>query len=411
MAAAATVALTLVVVALASRLSAFFLLAYLFIGLYAANLLWIRLAGTGIGVTRTFQKRSFLGEKSTVELVVENRNWVPIPWMNLQEQLPIELGHRDPLNIAIALPPRSQRTYTYELTAGQRGVYLLGPLDIAFGDVFGIYRQQRQVRAGQRKYVYPRIIPISELALPSSSPLGTQRSPIRLYEDPTRVAGVREYTPSDSPRLINWKASAARGQLLVRQLQPAVRHEVLLVVDLNPNDYSASWAQYASELSITGAASFANALIGQRQSVGLIVNGLDRNELLSRPQAQRAMRSRKLANPGTPVGQGRRHLMLVLEVLARSAMLPRGDLAEQVRAQISRLTFGSTIVLFSGGRTDHLPMLKRMQRSGHKVVVIYSDPENCQDAVARAEQIQLTAYAATDREDYANWGRRLRPAS
>ena len=42
------VALALVVVALASRLSDFFLLAYLFIGLYLANLAWIRLAGPGL---------------------------------------------------------------------------------------------------------------------------------------------------------------------------------------------------------------------------------------------------------------------------------------------------------------------------------------------------------------------------
>ena len=408
---AAVVALLLVVVALASRLSVFFLLAYLFIGLYVANLLWIRFAGPGLRMRREFAKRSFLGERSTVELVVENRNWLPIPWLSINEQIPIELGHKEALNLAVALPPRSERRYRYEITAGQRGVYLLGPLEITYGDVFGIHRRQRTLHEGQRKYVYPRIVPISDLGLPSTTPMGTERSAVRIYEDPTRVAGVREYSPADSPRLINWKASAARGQLLVRQLQPAVSHEVLLVVDLNPNDYSSGWAQYASELSITGAASFANTLVEHQQAVGLIVNGLDRNEELSRPVAQQAMRSRQLRNPGAPIGRGRRHLMVILEMLARSAMLPRADFSAKIRNQLSRLSFGSTIVLFSGGRTDHLPMLKRMQRQGHKVVSVYSDPENAIAAKAKASSVAITAYVATNREDYANWGRRLQPAS
>ena len=277
--------------------------------------------------------------------------------------------------------------------------------------MFGIYRRELRIRQGELKYVYPRVIPITQLGLPSSSPLGTERSQIRLYQDPTRVAGVREYSPSDSPRLINWKASAARGQLLVRQLQPAVSHEVLLIVDLNPNDYSSGWAKYSSELSITGAASLANALIDHRQAVGLIVNGLDRNEELSRPRAIQAMQTRTLQAPGVPIGRDRRHLMMILEMLARSAMLPRSDLSEQVRAQIAKLTFGSTIVLLAGGRSDHLPMLARIKRSGHNVLAIYSDPDHAKDAVQRAAQVSINARAITDREGYAGWQRHLRAAS
>ena len=98
-------------------------------------------------------------------------------------------------------------------------------------------------------------------------------------------------------------------------------------------------------------------------------------------------------------------------MLARSAMLPRADFSAQVRDHLARLSFGSTIVMFAGGRTDHLPMLKRMQRQGHKVMVVYSDPEHSAAAQAKASSVSINAYVATDREDYANWGRRLRPAS
>ena len=65
-----------------------------------------------------------------------------------------------------------------------------------------------------------QVVPVADLGLPSRSPFGHLKTQQRLYQDPSRTIGVRDYVPGDSVRTINWKTSAATGSLKVRKLEP-----------------------------------------------------------------------------------------------------------------------------------------------------------------------------------------------
>jgi hypothetical protein len=54
--------------------------------------------------------------------------------------------------------------------------------------------------------VYPRLIPFKELGIPSFYPAGDERTESRLFPDPTRTVGVRDYRPGDPLKAIHWKA-------------------------------------------------------------------------------------------------------------------------------------------------------------------------------------------------------------
>jgi len=41
---------------------------------------------------REFNQRAFLGEKVDISLEIYNRNWLPVPWLELRENLPVELA-------------------------------------------------------------------------------------------------------------------------------------------------------------------------------------------------------------------------------------------------------------------------------------------------------------------------------
>ncbi len=79
----------------------------------------------------------------------------------------------------------------------------------------------------------------------------------------------------DSQRRIHWKASAHEDRLLVKKFQPAISLNVAIVLDLNRQAYPISGAIGSSEWAIIVAASLASHVVGQRQPVGLITNGLD----------------------------------------------------------------------------------------------------------------------------------------
>jgi uncharacterized protein (DUF58 family) len=121
---------------------------------------------------------------------------------------------------------------TYDLHCQRRGVYPIGPLQLTSGDVFGFAAVQSRGEAMQYLTVYPRIIPLVGLALPSRLPFGVLASPQRLFEDPARLRGVRPYQAGDSQRRIHWKASAHSDSLLVKQLAPAISLESTILLNL-----------------------------------------------------------------------------------------------------------------------------------------------------------------------------------
>ena len=67
-------------------------LVYFLVGTYALSRWWSRQALKTVEYGRAFQHRAFLYEKVPVQLEVVNRHWLPVPWLQLTETLPLELS-------------------------------------------------------------------------------------------------------------------------------------------------------------------------------------------------------------------------------------------------------------------------------------------------------------------------------
>ncbi len=390
----------LLVTAFLTGIGVFYLLFYLVLGIHLLGWFWIRTIRRGLSVERNLLDRVFIGETIPVTVRVHNRSLLPVPWISLWESLPRELSSQGVLKRVTSLAPRSETAVEYELTARRRGYYPVGPIDLQYGDVFGFRQEYLWHEEPTMVIVYPTVVPISRLGLPSTTPLGTEKSSRILYQDPSRVIGAREYQPSDSPRMINWKVSAARGELFVRQVEPAVSHEVLILLDLSPAGYSQRWINYSSELSVTVAASFAAHLIEKRQSVGLAVNGIDQvatgGQMLS-PALVDLFRAER--SPFVAVGRGRRHLMLILELLARVGLLTGADMQRLLHHEAARLPWGSTLVVVTG-KSDPtlLATLQGRRRAGHNVLAVFTDTDESRNSVAAARAAGIAARSITDRE-------------
>src|SRR5205814_6712043 len=122
--------------------------------------------------------------------------------------------------------------------------------------------------------VYPKVVPIAALGLPSRFPLGEERSPNRLFSDPHRVAGIRPYVQGDSVRRVHWKATARTGTVQVKTYDPSATLRVMLF--LNVDTMPMAWFGIRVdllELAICATASVAAHLTHERYQVGLVANG------------------------------------------------------------------------------------------------------------------------------------------
>jgi hypothetical protein len=345
-------------------------LAYFLLAIFLFVRWWMQRVPAVLSYQRLHETHLFFDELATVTLEVRNRSAIPIPWLQYSERLPLRLGYTTPHVGAAYIPAHGVRKLHYKLRGSRRGLYALGPLTLSYGDIFGFEDRILRGTGTDRLIVYPKIVPLEQLLLPSRTPLGALRSRNPLSEDPSRVIGVRDYQRGDSIRRIHWPATARYGQLQVKKLEPAMTLQTVLLLDLHPESYDSQLTDQFQELAIVAAASFANRLIDMRQAVGLICNGVDSG-------GDEGMRSEgdEDTKNGTPVivpaGRGRGHAIRVLEALARvesSAQLPLTDLLQR---HGHGLGWGTTAVVITGGLTPALaPALARLKRDGYTVLLL-----------------------------------------
>ena len=224
----------LVIIASMFRISFYYFIAYFLGFVVLLAWLWVRHLSRRITLRREFAGHAFQGEKVTIKLQLANRSRLPLPWLKVEDRLPQPLTTTDAFRSVVTLGPRLSRTVTYELVAKTRGYFPIGPAQLYFGDVFGFFERMLSTQTPHYLTVYPKIIPLADLDLPSRSPFGQFRTNEIIYEDPSRVAGVRDYLRGDSWRRINWRATATLGRLQVKKYEPAITLDTMLFLNLNP---------------------------------------------------------------------------------------------------------------------------------------------------------------------------------
>ena len=374
-------------------------LIYLVVGAFAAGIWWSRQALAQVAAKRRFPPHAFLGEGIKIDLHVQNKGWLPVPWLELRETLPVALAGPNSFQSVIHLGPRAAAKFEYSLEARKRGYYPIGPLFLSTGDILGLsdsLQAQNQVEA---LIVYPKIIPLPSLEIPSHSPQGTLRHTLPLFEDPTRVFGKRGYTSGDSLRRIDWKSSASSGQLQVKLFEPSIALETCIFLNLNAEDYYYRSRIDSTELAIIIAASISNWIVDKKQIVGMLVNGRDPLMTDGKPQP-------------IPPRKGKHHLMRLLETLARIELVENSPLAPLIQEQRYQLAWGTTLIVISGQIGDDvLDELYQARRAGQNPVLILAGRDATDEAIRRrANVFGIPFFSIATERDLNIWTREARRA-
>jgi uncharacterized protein (DUF58 family) len=345
------------------RVDFFFTIVYLFFAVYLLSRLWTRHMVDRLHIQRRFTDRAFLGDSVTVDLTVQNTGWLPVPWLEVHESLPVALTVPPFYRQVVSLGPRERRHFHYTLHCRRRGYYPVGPLTMRTGDLLGVVRPSRVQVAPDHIIVYPQVVPLQQLGLPTRSPQVALPARAPLFEDPARVMGVRDYQRGDSPRRIHWTATASAGRLLVRQYQPAIARETLICLDLDQEDYERRQQYTATELAIVVAASIANHIVVREGlPVGLTTEAWD--PLLD-DQARFFL----------PPRSERAHLMSLLEVLARVQITSAAPFVDLLHRESVSLPWGATLTVITGRESEALfDTLVYLRRAGFTVALILVQP-------------------------------------
>ncbi|HUG89358.1 MAG TPA: DUF58 domain-containing protein [Planctomycetaceae bacterium] len=358
-----------------------------------------------------------IGDRVDVIVDVRNTGKLPIAWLLMEDSVPREALQQRPPRIrvrdsrqAIAQLKRGgTKTIRYGIEFLMRGYYQLGPLLIESGDLFGLHRRYRVLADPQFVLVYPRVVPMLGYDIASRRPIGEVRLTHRLFEDPTRIAGVRPYERGDSLNRIHWKATARTGELHSKVYEPSTIAGATFVLDFHRDRYDSRGEPFRSELAVTTVASLANAVYQLGQQVGFVTNGRDavdriategwRHEFRSREVAQAAASmtgtSDRLRPVVVPTRRGADQLMRILEALARVELTDGLPFPELILEAAGRLPRDATVVaVLPDVPPETAIALGALRRRGFAVtavLVMYGDEDRFANAVGRlfAENVDI----------------------
>ena len=407
--------ITLLVLAFLLRVDFIYYIVYVCIGIYALNRWLVPRTLRHVHISREFNDHAFLGETVPVQLVWTNASRWPLPWVEFHESIPPALRSGAQMQRAMNLGGQQERRFTYQIQAGRRGYYRLGPLRLTAGDLFGLAEGKTGYLEANFLTIYPRIISLTSLGLPSRLPFGTIAARQRLFEDPARPMGTRQYYSGDSQRHINWKVSAHTGNLLVKRFEPAISLETAVLLNLHTEDYQKKEYRFQTEWAITTAASLAAYLVNQRQPVGLITNGVDPLQSGLEPLFSSDNGRLLGADPDAPLlmppaiapRNGRAHLMKILEQLARIESAETIPFAEWATNACYQLSWGVTILAITArGDEQTCQALHRLVRTGFNPILLAVEPDyNFGLVRERARLLGFRAFNVTETSGLDTWRR------
>jgi len=330
--------------------------------------LWSHLSLARLSFRRHLsERRVFPGETIQVRFQVANRKPLPLPWVQVDDQIPQALGSASsvpgekPGTVVIrrtaAMLWYSSVKWKYELPCSKRGYYPLGPTVISSGDILGLYSRSFHADLEDRIIVYPKILPVGPLEIPSQQPMGETKSEYRIFQDPTRPIGVRDYQQGDSLRHVHWKASARLQALQVKIFEPTTTSKVALFLSVDSFIQNGSFSEDAFELGISVAASVAHQVMEKGSPVGLFVNT-------------------QKGDSGQPVSiapsGSRDQLTAILEALAKTTVSSSGPFESFLDREQEVLHAGTTFVLIFGKPPDSLTLLiQSLKERGFKLLVFF----------------------------------------
>lgn len=331
---------------------------------------WSRRSLDGVEYQRVLsERRAFPGEVLDLTLSIANQKLLPLGWLAIEDQwstaLPLQDGVLFPspsglmgqFSTALSIRWFERVHRHYQIQCTRRGFYPFGPARLASGDILGLFRRKMSQDQLDWLIVYPQVMPLETLGFPPKEPFGETKAAWRIFEDPSRAVGVRDYQAEDSFRHVHWKATARRQDLQVKVYEPTTSHN--LVVFLNVITFAKHWYgvnPMLLERAIAVAASIASHGIEERYIVGLVANG-------SIPHSDQPIKVLPSRRPD--------QLARVLEALAAVTSFATASIETLLLTESARLPWGATLVVVTGIVTDELlSTLIRLHQVGRRVALV-----------------------------------------
>ena len=215
------------------------------------------------------------------------------------------------------------------------------------------------------------------MGLPATRPLGEVAGGMRIFDDPSRPMSIRQYQQGDPLKIVDWKSSARRGELQVRNYEPSSTFTVMLCMAVETSERL--WQGYSPvhlERVIVATASLASYVTERQHTVGLFSNGMP--VLSHRMAGPPIVAQEPMKDSGQPISRAaHRHPG---RPWPRCARWPCPPWTPSWGATPASCLWGQPSCLVAAFVSSRLvEVVGDLRRGGHKIVVVYVGDDSCPD--------------------------------
>lgn len=196
------------------------------------DVIWLYLLSSdGIVAARSIPRTVSLGVPLYSELTIENRSGMNLRG-SIRDDTPEEFLSQ-PEEHPMRLPRLGRLTTRRKLTPGRRGAFRLERVDLRFASPIRFWIRHQQIPLADEVNVYPDMKQLSDYALLARtnrlSLIGVRRTR-RIGQD-SDFERLRDYSRDDNYRHIDWRSTARRHKLTVRQFQSDQSQRIIFLLD------------------------------------------------------------------------------------------------------------------------------------------------------------------------------------
>lgn len=312
--------------------------------------------------------RITVGQGSVVQTTVYNRKWLPLPWFRIRTIVPWQFQFETSKTVHLRQDDSCEHIVVSSLlfyeklirkdqfTVSKRGYYTLDGLSFETGDLLGGTSAQMTVEKPIALWVYPEVVPLSKLVMPSASMSGPVSIKRWIMPDPISPIGARDYTCQDPFSAIDWKATARVNRLQVKQLDYTANRNIMLFLDVQTQPVF--WQDIRKD-AVEAAVSIVVSLITESMSckipVGLAVNNL-------------ALDGRRIVQH--PTGLGTYHYTALMDTVAMVTPHRSEEMSSILNHYCNNLAMHTVLVMITPFLSEDLKrVLNHIAKKGYLIKV------------------------------------------
>ena len=224
-----------------------------------------------VSVSRIIGKKLSLGDNNEVKIVVANKRMMRLKG-KVTDNPPAEFQQRDTA-FEFVLPGGGKISFSYTVRPLQRGEFVFGTVSLKMRGLIGFTFRIYHLPVHEKVKAYPSFLKVKNQQLLSRrNNLNMQgKKLLRYYGEGREFESLREYTPNDEYRKINWKATARRGKPIVSQFQIERNQNVMILLDCGRMMRTESQGMTKLDHAVNAALMFSWICIYKEDNVGLTV--------------------------------------------------------------------------------------------------------------------------------------------